>query len=213
MLADVNWAIVASLATAAGTLVLAVATFSSVRSANRSAKASELALQEGMRPVLTQSRIDDPSQKIMFQEGYWVKVDGGRAGIEATDDVIYFVISLRNIGEGIAVLQAWDWHPDRASGADPLRPVEQFRRQLRDLYVPAGDVGLWQGALRDREMEGWADMAKAVRAKEPITLDLLYSDMAGGQRTVSRFTIVPWHDDTWSAAVVRHWMLDRDGPR
>ena len=44
-----DWASVASLATAAGTLVLAVATFASVRSANRTARAAEQSLQAGLR--------------------------------------------------------------------------------------------------------------------------------------------------------------------
>ena len=39
-----DWATVASLATALGTLVLAVATFSAVRSGNRTARAAELSL-------------------------------------------------------------------------------------------------------------------------------------------------------------------------
>ncbi|MEO6858458.1 MAG: hypothetical protein ABI323_07720 [Solirubrobacteraceae bacterium] len=62
-----DWATISSLATGAGTLVLAVATFGSVRSANRAARVSELALQEQRqateeqrRPLIVQSRLDDP---------------------------------------------------------------------------------------------------------------------------------------------------------
>jgi len=50
------------LVTGAGTLVLAVATFAAVRSANRSARIAETALQEQRRPLLAQSRLDDPVQ-------------------------------------------------------------------------------------------------------------------------------------------------------
>jgi hypothetical protein len=39
-----DWVTISSLATAGGTLVLAVATFSSVRSANRSARVAERSL-------------------------------------------------------------------------------------------------------------------------------------------------------------------------
>ena len=39
-----DWVTISSLATAGGTLVLAVATFASVRSANRAARTAELAL-------------------------------------------------------------------------------------------------------------------------------------------------------------------------
>ena len=45
-------ATIASLATAFGTLVLAVATFASTRSANHSARIAERALDLNLRPVL-----------------------------------------------------------------------------------------------------------------------------------------------------------------
>jgi hypothetical protein len=46
-----EWATIASLATAAGTLVLAVATFAAVRSGNRSARAADRARCGGHSPV------------------------------------------------------------------------------------------------------------------------------------------------------------------
>ena len=49
-------ATIASLATAGGTLILAVATFASTRSANRAARVSEQALKVGLRPVLFNAR-------------------------------------------------------------------------------------------------------------------------------------------------------------
>src|SRR3954454_14884766 len=57
-------ATIASLATAGGTLVLAVATFSATRSANRSARISEQSLKVGLRPVLFNARPQDPPQKV-----------------------------------------------------------------------------------------------------------------------------------------------------
>jgi hypothetical protein len=56
-----DWASIASLATAIGTLVLAVATFASVRSANRAARAAEQSLLVGLRPLLMPSRLQDES--------------------------------------------------------------------------------------------------------------------------------------------------------
>jgi hypothetical protein len=58
-----DWASVASLATALGTLVLAVATFASVRSANRTALAAEQSVQADLRPLLVASRLHDDAQK------------------------------------------------------------------------------------------------------------------------------------------------------
>ena len=79
-----DWVTVSALATAGGTLILAVATFASVRSANRAAKASESALLEGLRPVLIGSRLGDPPEKVRFMDGRWVRIParslgGGRA--------------------------------------------------------------------------------------------------------------------------------------
>jgi hypothetical protein len=34
----------------------------------------------------------------------------------------------------------------------------EFRRQLRDLYVPGDDVGLWQAAIRDPDHAEYADL-------------------------------------------------------
>ena len=51
-----DWAPVSSLATAGGTLVLAAATFSAVRSSNRSARLAERSLLADLRPVLEHAR-------------------------------------------------------------------------------------------------------------------------------------------------------------
>src|ERR1700759_2375472 len=103
-----DWATISSLATAGGTLVLAVATFAAVRSSNRSARIAEIALQEQRRPLLAGSRINiDAEQKIMFADEHWVRVDGGYAVVENLDGSIYLVISLRNFGSGIGVCQGW----------------------------------------------------------------------------------------------------------
>jgi hypothetical protein len=53
---DWNWETISALSTGAGTLVLAVATFGSVRSANRAARTAERALQQGLRPLVFPSR-------------------------------------------------------------------------------------------------------------------------------------------------------------
>ena len=47
-----DWVTISSLATAGGTLVLATATFTSVRTGNRSARAAELASQEQRRQAV-----------------------------------------------------------------------------------------------------------------------------------------------------------------
>ncbi len=207
-----DWATISSLATAGGTLVLAAATFGSVRSANRSTKLSELALQEQLRPMLVHSHLDDPVQQIRFGDDHRVKTGGGRGTIEEGEGNIYLTLSLRNVGSGIAVLQAW--RPSPEEGDTHVRPEPAtFRAQQRDFYIPPGGVGLWQGALRDPDEEVYSPMAAVCREQRPFRLDLLYSDNVGAQRTISRFLVSPWGDGIWTGEVVRNWHLDRRGAR
>jgi hypothetical protein len=209
-----DWATISSLATAGGTLVLAVATFASVRSANKSARVAEDALREQRRPLLSQSRFDDPVQKIMFVEGRWVKAAGGGAVAEHVDGTVYLAISLRNAGAGIAVCQGWVVEPGMAtSRAAPTHtPEGEFRVQSRDLYIPAGDIGMWQGALRNPDDPIRAQVVDAIEARQPLSIELLYSDQVGGQRTITRFGLIPSRD-TWIASMNRHWHLEGTGPR
>jgi hypothetical protein len=207
-----DWPTWASLATAAGTLVLALATFASVRSANRSARVAERALQEQRRPVVVHSRLDDPTQKIMFVDGHWVQVAGSGAVAEQLDANVYLAMSLRNVGAGIGVLQGWNARAGLDTSLEHA-PEQSFRTQSRDLYIPAGDIGLWQGALRDPSEDAYGVLAEAAAKRETISIDLLYTDQVGGQRTITRFQVVPVGEDRWVASVGRHWYLDEAGPR
>src|SRR5205823_9882035 len=102
-----DWPTVASLATAAGTLVLAGATFVSVRSANRAARVAERSLLAGLRPLIVPSRSEDPTLKVVWQDDYKVVLAGGRGAAEEADGAIYLAASVRNSGAGIAVLHSW----------------------------------------------------------------------------------------------------------
>ena len=208
-----DWVTISSLATAGGTLVLAVATFSSVRSANRAARAAERSLLAGLRPLLMPSRLEDPPEKIRFADDHWVRVDGGHGAVELVDEAVYLVIALRNAGNGIAVLHGWLFHPLAMPGEAAQPEVATFRRQTRDIYVPAGSVGFWQGAFRDPGDPMYADAKEVGKEPRIVTIDLLYGDQDGGQRTISRFTVSPINNGGWLASVGRHWSLDRVDPR
>ena len=208
-----DWATISSLATAAGTLVLAVATFSSVRSGNRTARAAERSLLVGLRPVLMPSRLEDPPEKIPFVDGHWIKLEGGHAALEVVGEAIYLGIALRNAGSGIAVLHGWSFHPDRLLGDSAHADPSDFRRLTRDIYVPAGDLGFWQGVLRDPSDPVFVAAREAAEARRAVTVDILYGDHEGGQRTISRFSLTPREDGRRLAAVGRHWNLDRADPR
>src|SRR5437660_1699146 len=112
-------ATVASLATAGGTLVLAVATFASTRSANRAARVSEQSLKVGLRPVLFNARPQDAAQKVGFMDEHWLVLRDGLAAAQESDGNVYLAIPLRNVASGLAVLHSWHISTDRPSPNTP----------------------------------------------------------------------------------------------
>jgi hypothetical protein len=238
-----NWALtVSDLATGGGTLVLAVATFAAVRSSNRSARLAEEAMRASMRPVLMHSRLDDPVQKVAFGDGKWVAVPAGGAAVEAAEGAVYLCVSVRNCGTGMAILHGWRARagaPGSLAGGTPPThpPLDEFTAQTRDMYVAPGDVGFWQGALRDPLQDLFSAVAAEVKERGQLHVDLLYGDFEGGQRVISRFNLSyrearqfahpgaepgppgpaepgpAGPDGKWLASVVRHWNVDRPDPR
>jgi hypothetical protein len=233
-----EWSTIANLATALGTLILAVATFSAVRSSNLMAKVAQQQLLIQLRPVLSPSRREDPTLKVNFGDMKWVHIPGGGATGEVgpgdgsagpQTPVVYLAISLRNAGNGIAVLQGWHFFPEAHHDVEHA-PLEEFQRQTRDLYIPVGDVGFWQGAFRDPAAAGYEQARAAIEGRQPWAVELLYADHEGGQRAISRFLVLPVehqvvtpagdrHDRAettgpgWLASASRHWSLDRPDGR
>jgi hypothetical protein len=212
-----DWVTISALATAGGTLVLAAATFASVRSSNRSARLAEQALQIGLRPLLMASRLEDPVEKIRWFDEHWSDLRGGHAIVDIDEGRIYLAMSLRNVGTGVAVIQGW--HPDTdpveqvVRRGDRLPSPDDFRPQTRDLYVPAGGVSFWQAAIRDPNDPAHGPLVEAVGQGRTFLITLLYSDHEGGQRTISRFSLSPREDGDWLCSVNRHRNLDRPNPR
>ena len=213
-----DWVTISSLATAGGTLVLAVATFSSVRSANRSARLAERSLMVGLRPVLVPSREDDPVERVRFGDDQLLIVPGHGGAVQVEDESIYMAIALRNGGSGLAVLHAWHAEP-RAGAPEEAPDPEGFQRQQLDLYIPAGDTGYWQGRIRDPSSPNFERVRHALSDCVPLQVDLVYGDHEGGQRTITRFLLAPWpdvdgqHVEGKRVSVLRYWYLDREDPR
>ncbi|MGO9876702.1 MAG: hypothetical protein ACLPVY_23250 [Acidimicrobiia bacterium] len=199
---------IASLATAGGTLVLAVATFSATRSANRSARIAERALDLGLRPVLIPAHEWDDAERITFGDREIIQLRGGFAAVEQRGTNLYFAAQLRNVGAGIGVLTSWFIEPGLTVSLD-LPDVSTFVAQLRSLYVPARDVGYWQGAIREGNTDrGDADaLRQAIDAGERLTLYLRYSDHDGGHDTVTRYTLLPDENGDWILGISRHWSV------
>ena len=115
------------------------------------------------------------------------------------------------MGAGIALLHGWHIWPD-FQREEPV-DAEQFRRLAVDLYVPPNGVGYWESALRDPSDTAFIATAANIAAREPFVVDILYGDQDGGQRTISRFIVLPAGDEGWYTQAPRHWTIDRPAPR
>jgi hypothetical protein len=113
----------------------------------------------------------------------------------------------------MAVLHGWHPSTDQLDLAGAYPEPSAFRRLTRDLYVPAGDMGFWQGALRDPAEPDFAQIGGRIVDRERFSIDLLYGDHEGGQRTITRFALTPLEGDRWLCSAGRHWNLDRSDPR
>ncbi len=212
-----DWVTISALASAGGTLVLAGVTVGSVRSANRAARVAEQSLLAAQRPLLVQSRLGDPAQKVGFHDDVWLYAPGGEGAAEATEDAVYLGIAVRNIGTGVAVLHGWHLFPVIQLGPDMAStPLTDFTLLTRDLYIAPGDVGFWQGALRDPSSPEYAEARAAIETPQRMSIDVLYGDFEGGQRAITRFLLTPREGEDelrWIASVGRHWNVDRQQPR
>jgi hypothetical protein len=214
-----DWATIASVATAGGTLVLAIATFASTRAANRAAQLAERSQLIGMRPVLVPSREGDPPEEVIWGDEHKIMLSGGVGWAEVAGENVYLAMALRNVGPGLGVLRGWHAMPTltRSIGELNAPNPDDFTSQLRDLYVPAGDASYWHASLRahdnllssDQELR--VALTEALERHDGITIDLLYSDAEGNQPTISRFAVRPREGEpdapARSATVVRHWRL------
>src|SRR4051794_16232395 len=207
-----DWVTISSLATAGGTLVLAMATFASVRSANRSARVAERSLMLGLRPVLVPSRPEDPDELVTFADRRFA-LPGGTAHVEEDDGRFYMAFPLRNVGAGLAILHGWHLIPHTVMGKQEHPDPAEFRMLTRDLYVAPGDTGYWQGAIRQADDPLAEGVRSAMADGDRIVIDVLYGDHEGLQRTISRFAMSPGDDAGWIVTIVRHWSLDGIDPR
>jgi hypothetical protein len=91
------------------------------------------------------------------------------------------------------------------------RSTSSGSRPATSTFPPA-TLGMWQGALRHPDDPSRAAAAEAIDARQPLTVEVLYTDLIGAQRTISRIGLIPTND-VWLASLNRHWYLDWDGPR
>ena len=58
-------------------------------------------------------------------------------------------------------------------------------------------------------------MIRAIKAVQPLTVNVFYGDYEGGQGMISRFIVQPVGDEhvRWLPTVGHHWNIDRPDPR
>ncbi|HWD66275.1 MAG TPA: hypothetical protein VG405_14005 [Solirubrobacteraceae bacterium] len=210
--------VIAQVATAGGTLVLALATFSSIRASNRSVKVAERSLLAAQRPVLIPSREDDLPETVRFGSGVTLHVGGHSGVVKLHDGQLYMALALRNGGAGLAVIHGWHVVAEGASPTMPKPRLEDFRPQQRDLYVPADQTGFWQARIRGEDDPFFGPMRERVEAGERVMVDVLYGDYEGAQRSIARFglstTQAPREGDySERAEILRYWDLEGIGGR
>jgi hypothetical protein len=214
-----DWATLADIGTAVGTLVLAGATFVAVRASARSTQIAERALLGGQRPVLAAAGPDDQAGSVQFADGRVFSPDNGQPLVGQDAGVIYLAIPVCNVGAGLALLSGYQIQGESASrvAQDPRGPArhrrgdpppraETFSRQQRDLLISTRRTGFWQAALRDPAAQLYLDVAQAIDSAGRITVDVLYGDHEGGQPSVTRFVLLP-EARSWRCDATRHWSL------
>jgi hypothetical protein len=207
-----DWVTISALPTAGGTLALAGATYGAVRSGNRAARAAELSMLAQLRPLLIQSSPGDPPLRVGFMDSVSVTALGEGAGVEVVEGRVYVVLSLRNVGPGIAVLHGGQVFPGRRMSTVDHAKLDEFQRLQRDIYIPPAKVGFWQIAFRDPTPQ-CVELARSIEDGGALSVEILYGDYEGGQRVISRFNVVRDDAGAWTLSAIRHWQVDRSDPR
>ena len=123
------------------------------------------------------------------------------------------VLPLRNVGNGLAVLDRWDIRTGRLTSEVEPNDISTFRRLTRDLYIAGADRGFWQGALREPDDPVFRAVREEIEGSGNLTLDLLYGDHEGGQRTITRFALIRNEQGMWFPSGSRYWYLETPDPR
>jgi hypothetical protein len=176
-------------------------------------RVAERSLLASLRPLLAPSRLDDPPQKVGFADNRWFRVPGSQAIAEAADGAVCFAIAVRNVGTGIAVLHGWYLPTEDLMGVRAHASIGDFRRLTRDLYVAPGELGFWQGAIRDSSDALFGVARDAIADRSRIGVEVLYGDHELGQRSITLFLLNPRDDGSWLTSVARQWNVDRADPR
>jgi hypothetical protein len=124
----------------------------------------------------------------MFRDRPWVVLHGWRAVVEVLEGVVDLTMLVRNVGSGMAIIESWEPVPGQRTSSDEWSDMADLRPQTRAPWIAPGDVAFWQGMRHENDPLQQAVAAAVVDGA--LTVDLLYRDPAGGQRTASRFSFI-----------------------
>jgi hypothetical protein len=210
-----DWATISSLATAGATLLLALGTFASVRSANRAARVAERSLLAGLRPVLAPSRLEDPPTRSpgstttgRRSAAAWPP---SSSSTTASTWQCRCATSVRASRSCRAGTRHW------STGRDSPTPSSTSSAASfgTSTFPPAASAsGRGRAGWRRRLPRG---RGRRHPAAAPVRHRAALQRHEGGQRTISLFSVSPRaagdDPDQWLCSVGRHWSLDRPDPR
>ena len=133
-------------------------------------------------------------EKVRWMDDHWARLDGGRWTAELVDGSVYLAISIRNVGSGLAVPFGLGRHTGAGDHPGPTRRAGGVPApNVCTLDAAPSDFGFWEAAIPSADQPDDPDypwLSRAVASHDAFTIELLYGDHDGGQRTITRF----WDD-------------------
>ena len=102
-------------------------------------------------------------------------------------------VRIAHAGPGLGVIHGWRIEQGRSSAEADRPAADSFHRQGRDLYIATGDTGFWHAAVRAEDHPDRELLMLMIKERARITVDLLFGDSEGGQRTRQLREISPLH--------------------
>jgi hypothetical protein len=152
----------------------------------------------GIRAVPMTSPLGDPPQEVSHIDDRWFQADGGRAVADVTGGAMDLVIPPRDVGMGPAVPDRWEFAADRIRSERSAGDSVNSRRLQRDISAPVGDLGSWQGTVKDPTEPMFAEAGQAIAQRRRTAVD---------RPTVDRRTVVRPAGSGWpQSGGTRTWI-------
>jgi hypothetical protein len=201
--AKTDTGLVAATLAIAGTTVLVAIT------AAWSALLSARQMKRNLLPIVVPAKPDGGTRVARFSPAKHEVLENADSFSESADGVVYLAFCVRNIGSGVAVIKGIAAR--LSSEVLDIAPEEMpspmgLMRVLRAYYIGPGETTYLPIQIHESNPMAWQAMVEAITAKHNLLLDLVYSDHAGRQLTVSRVEL-RWATDVdrFVARMVKYW--------